>query len=235
LMDLVLPDLCRVCGEAVARAGKVQGICADCLAKVQYRNSDGCRRCGIAFVGHRDSDHLCESCLRSPPAYERSTVLCEYDDPLRGLLHRLKYQSDTRVLPSLATIVNRSEWCDSAKFDWIIPVPLHSSRLRSRGFNQAVLLAHLLFLLNRERINPFLLQRVRKTAPQTGMSGRERRLNLRGAFAVNRPKLLKGREVCLVDDVLTTGTTVQKCSTVLLQAGVSSVTVVTVAGVRVQR
>lgn len=235
LVDLVLPDICRVCGDAVVNGEGLQGICTTCFSKVKYRNSNGCRRCGIAFVGHTDSDHLCGNCLQSPPAYEQATPICEYEEPVRGLLRRLKYQSDTGVLPSLATIINRSEWADSAGFDWIIPVPLYIERLRGRGFNQAALLARLLFTDNSERINMFLLQRVRKTAPQAGLDGIGRRRNLRGAFSIRRPELLVGRTVCLVDDVITTGTTAHECSTILLRAGVSSVRVVTIAGVRVRR
>jgi ComF family protein len=232
LVDLVLPDTCRVCGAQVVDSLRQQGICQGCIGEVKYRMFNGCRKCGIAFVGHVDSDHLCGNCLRSPPAYERAIVICEFEDPVRMLLHRLKYQADTCVLPALAAIINRAEWDASAKFDWIIPVPLHPSRLRSRGFNQSILLARLLFSSTRDTINPFLLQRVRKTVPQTGLNGAARRKNLHGAFAVQCPELLKGRKVCLVDDVLTTGTTVCECSTVLLREGVSSVEVVTVAGVR---
>lgn len=235
LVDLVLPDICRVCGTVVNTRDELRGICESCHDKVQYRKKDGCRRCGIAYVGHTDSDHLCGTCLTYPPSYNGATSVCDYAEPVRGLLHRLKYQSDTSVLPSLATIVNRSEWASPARFDWVIPVPLYIDRLRSRGYNQAVLLARLLFGDRDDRLNTFLLQRVRDTAPQAGLDGRERRMNLRGAFSVNRPELLQGRSVCLVDDVLTTGTTANICSTVLLKAGVCSVEVVTLAGVRVKR
>lgn len=234
-MDLVLPDICRVCGGAINTGDGLQGICGTCFNQVRYRKSNCCRRCGIAYAGHVDSDHFCGSCLQLPPSYSGALSICEYEEPVRGLLHRLKYQSDTSVLPSLATIVNRSEWADPAGFDWIIPVPLHIDRLRSRGYNQALLLARLLFGSKNACVHPFLLQRVRDTAPQAGLDGGERRMNLRGAFSVSRPELLMGRAVCLVDDVLTTGTTANVCSTVLLGAGVSSVEVVTIAGVRFRR
>ncbi|WP_163336979.1 ComF family protein [Desulfopila sp. IMCC35008] len=235
LVDLVLPDICRVCGVTVNTRDGLHGICDTCLDQVKYRGKDGCRRCGIAYVGHVDSNHLCGTCLTRPPSYHGATSVCDYAEPVRGLLHRLKYQSDTSVLPSLATIVNRSEWADPARFDWIIPVPLYIGRLRSRGYNQAVLLARLLFGNRNERLNTFLLQRVRETAPQAGLDGGERRRNLRGAFSVERSELLVGRCICLVDDVLTTGATANACSTVLLKAGVCSVEVVTMAGVRVKR
>lgn len=235
LVDLVLPDVCRVCGIAVNTRHGLRGICTTCLGMVNYRISDGCRRCGIAYVGHVASDHLCGACLKSPPSYSGATCLCDYAEPVRELLHRLKYQSDTSVLPSIATIVNQSEWTSLAGFDWIIPVPLHMGRLRSRGFNQAALLARILFGDRNDRINAFLLKRVRETASQAGLGGSERRQNLRGAFSVHSPQLLVGRAVCLVDDVLTTGATVNECSTALLKAGACRVKVVTIAGVRIKR
>jgi ComF family protein len=151
------------------------------------------------------------------------------------LLHRLKYNADTTVLPALATVISPFNENMHLTCDIIVPVPLHRKRLRLRGLNQALYLARLFFPEKHDLICCSALKRGKYTEPQTGLDGRERRRNLRGAFALSDAALIRGKHVCLVDDVYTTGTTLNECSKVLRKAGASKITVLTLARVIMSR
>jgi ComF family protein len=156
-----------------------------------------------------------------------------YEGAIRDLIHRLKYDGKVQVRRPLALLMAErlAGFAGHASSDLLLPVPLHVKRIKERGFNQAILLGEL--LANEWRI-PFgrsLLMRIRWTEPQVKLAAGERAANVRGAFAVRDPSLVKGRRVMLVDDVLTTGSTVSECSRVLKKAGAAEVFVVTVARV----
>jgi len=178
-----------------------------------------------------EGDHICGVCLRKVPSFTSARGIARYQDPVADLLHRLKYQSDYTVLPALLEIVKMNDPVLISQDDRIIPVPLHSRRLRFRGFNQALLLADLFFPNGQKVLLRNVLQRVRNTEAQTGLNGAARRKNLKNAFAVCDPCKVRHRKIFLVDDVYTTGTTVSECSRVLLAAGAREVHVLTLARV----
>ena len=162
-------------------------------------------------------------------------AIVRYEAPVSHLLHRLKYAADTRVLPVLAAVIRASEYDSLHDFqpevDRIVPVPLFPGRLKKRGLNQSLLLARVFFPNAGEALLVDSLIRTRDTLPQTTLDGAARRKNLRAAFAVRRPAAICGRRIFLVDDVLTTGTTVTECAKALLAAGAVEICVVTVARV----
>jgi ComF family protein len=147
----------------------------------------------------------------------------------------LKYASDTRALPALVQVIApfsevlRQEF--QGESDRIVPVPLFSTRLKKRGLNQSLLLAKIFFPQAGDTLLADVLIRTRNTPPQTTLDGVARRKNLRAAFAVSNPSAIRGRRIFLVDDVLTTGTTVTECARALLAAGAREIWVVTVARV----
>jgi len=202
LLSLLLPERCRAC-----RKPSTVALCPSCHAMVSYLNDD-------------DDDDKALPC--------RS--LCVYDEPVAGLIHRLKYAADRTVLPALAQIAAARDLADCAEADLIIPVPLHVSRLRRRGLNQSLLLARLFFPERRQIIRCDLLVRHRPTTPQTGLSGEARRRNLQGAFSLTPASgTIAGRHVLLVDDVRTTGSTLAECRRVLLAGGAARVSCLTLA------
>jgi ComF family protein len=147
------------------------------------------------------------------------------------LLHRLKYNADTTVLPAVTKIIQPFVVSLDLQPDHILPVPLYSSRLKDRGLNQALCLARLFFPGLEQSITASLLLRQRPTRPQTGLDGAARRRNLYGAFRVPDADLIRGKSLCVVDDVYTTGTTVTECCTVLKAAGAIDIKVITLARV----
>ncbi len=227
IKNLLFPPFCTVCCKPVAGV-----ICGNCLENITFIRSPRCPGCGRGMSSSAPGDHLCASCLRTPPLFSTVFAVALYQKPLSTLVHRLKYQGDMAVLPALRIIVEQHPPARLTGNEILIPVPLHTKRLRQRGFNQSALLVDVLFPGNKSLLRVDFLQRHRHTDPQTGLDGRARRKNLKGAFAVRNGVLCSGKRVVLVDDVYTTGSTVAECSRVLLRAGASEVHVVTLARVK---
>lgn len=227
--ELIFPPFCLACGGGVN--GEEKAICASCRQEVAYISSPLCRSCGRVLNDSTGGDHLCGMCLQNRPAYTSARGIVHYQEPVTDLLHRFKYQGDTSVLPAFKAIIRNTKVFELQDEDRVVVVPLHLKRLRNRGFNQALLLAELFFPDRKKQILVDALQRIRHTVPQTGLDGITRRKNLRKAFAVSTPEKIAGRRIILVDDVYTTGTTVNECSKVLLRADAVEVHVVTLARV----
>jgi ComF family protein len=229
LLDFFFPPLCHVCKKFIADAG-VLHVCSSCREQMPVPAHPLCTVCGIPFDGAGD-DHCCSSCLKSPPSFDAARAAIIHDGPGRNLIHAFKYNAKTHLRRPLALLAveNVTDFVAARRPDLIIPVPLHVKRLRSRGFNQAVLLGE---MLAREWCIPLhrrAMKRVRWTEPQINLTADLRRKNVKGAFCVSDAALVIGKRVLLVDDVLTTGSTVEECSKMLKRAGAAEVLVVTVA------
>ena len=224
--DLLFPTICVSCGKPVSGS---LSLCERCLAEVRYLGSPLCCRCGTLFVAGDGGDHLCGNCLAKPPPFILARSLVLYAPPVSTLLQRLKFGGDRTVLSTLMHLAVPFDFTLFASCDLIVPVPLHRKRLRERGLNQSLLLAHAFFPQEGQAIRPEILIRTRETVPQTRLGGKERRKNLRDAFAVSRDADIKGKGVCLVDDVFTSGATVIECAGTLIRAGAREVKVVTMA------
>lgn len=230
LLRLVLPDRCRLCGLGLEPASG-PALCSCCLGTIRYLGDTICRCCGCFQANPVAAGMLCEECLRRPPPWDLARSVVRYDPGVRELLLRLKYRADTSVLPALARIAEPQLAAIDWPCDLVVPVPLHSSRLKDRGLNQAQAIAGLLLPARRRQLTPALLVRSRATVPQTGLDGVARRRNLRGAFAIVEPERVAGARVALVDDVFTTGTTLAECCRVLRRAGASEIRALTLARV----
>ena len=159
-------------------------------------------------------------------------ALVRYQPPITTIISSFKYHGQTTSLKSFRTIQRQLPGLTKLNQpDLIIPVPLHLKRLQKRGFNQALLLARALYPHQHQLIDFKVLERHRYTEPQTGMSGKIRRRNLKNAFRIKDEEIVKGKRVLLIDDVFTTGTTVNECAKVLKKAGAKEVLVLTMARV----
>ena len=229
LLDFIFPPLCHVCRSFIPDAGSMH-ICPDCLASMGPVPEPACTICGIPFLGAGDC-HACGACLLDPPSYDAARAALVYDGPAREMIHRFKYNYQTHLRRPLAllTASRLASFISGHQAELLVPVPLHARRLRRRGFNQAVLLGEVLAKEWGVPLKRRAMQRIRWTEPQINLSAAERRDNVKGAFAVADPAQVAGRNVVLVDDVLTTGSTVQECARVLKKAGAGHVLVVTAA------
>jgi len=231
ILDFFLPRLCVFCGASVGEQAPV-AVCPACEESIPWVKSPLCPVCGRVFPAGEGADHLCGPCQTDPPPFARAraAAIYEEDGPSGQAIKRFKYNRRLDMLPVMQYWLRRplcQELAGAA--DLIAPVPLHPRRLKQRGFNQSLLLAQAFPGVRLERE---LLTRVRHTPPQTGLNPKERRDNVKGAFTVPRPDLVKGKNVLLVDDVFTTGATVRECARVLRKAGAQQVDVLTVARVR---
>lgn len=205
------------------------GLCSICGERLESP---------FAFAAQpvESSEALCGLCRRLEPPYIKATAYGSYESGLRELIHLLKYNQVRPAANVLGRMLGEAMEDLQPLFTssevLVVPVPLHSGKLRQRGFNQSELIARAALKLKpsaRFQLSAGSLQRRRETKSQIGLSRHQRRENMRGAFAVAKPDEVNGREILVVDDVFTTGTTVSECARVLRRAGASKVYVATVA------
>ena len=229
LFQFLLPPQCHCC-EKILDEGQ-QGICSDCLSEIHWIEPPFCSVCGTPFVSQEVRSHPCSSCLTKRRYFTMARALGAYHGSLQEVIHRWKYQGKATLTPFLGQWMTERfyRYWDPKLFDFLISVPLHKQRLRERGFNQALLLvkelSHRTGIPYRKRI----LQKVRPTLPQVNLSGAEREKGVRGSFQIVGKEELEGKTILLVDDVYTTGATVNECSKMLLAAGAERVDVLTLA------
>jgi ComF family protein len=220
IQDWFLPRLCPACGSWAARG---QDLCAGC-ERTLPRITNACRRCAAPFQ-HPAIQGDCGDCQRRPPPYARTLALFRYAPPVDHFIRTLKFHHGLGLAPLLGRRLASRLLTVPSRPDRIMPVPLHPSRLRSRGYNQALELARPIASALDIPLDYRTLRRVRATAAQSGLPLEQRQSNVRGAFAVQGHAQLEGLCIALVDDVLTTGSTVAAASRTLLAAGAREVEV----------
>ena len=241
LFAVLFPSDCRFCGAPLISISRLP-VCGDCLDAIHPRQGAACATCGERLEGQfarreATNEPVCGECLAHEPEFVKASAYSAYSDGLRELIHLLKYD---RVRPAakvlgrmLAEAIADLEPGFGQATPLLVPVPLHAAKLRARGFNQSELIAQAAVKLmpggRQWELNPAVLIRHRDTESQTGLSRAQRRENMRGAFRVRAE--VKGRDILLVDDVFTTGTTVSECARTLRRAGAARVWVATVARV----
>ncbi len=202
-------------------------LCSECLQSIMPTGLPICTVCGQPLSGPQDSSHTCGQCIKDPPPFETARSLFYYQEPVKTLIHRVKYSDDGYALKALSSLAGKYMPPELIEPDLIIPIPLHLKRLRKRGFNQSLRLARGIFPHIPVATN-FLIK-ILDTRPQTGLSREERLKNVENAFAVATPVPGGVKRVLLLDDVYTTGATVKACAKVLRKAGVKEIHVFTVA------
>jgi ComF family protein len=228
-LDIALPTLCVACREPVDG----DGVCANCWAKLSFIAPPYCPRLGIPFIYDPGPGLLSMEAIANPPAYTRARAAVRYDDVARTLVHALKYQDRTDLAPAMGRWMARAGRELLTDADMLIPVPLHWRRAWSRRYNQSGALARVIERQSGVKIASEALRRVRPTQQQIGLTRAQRASNVQGAFKVapHRQSEIQGRRVILVDDVLTTGATVDACARALLRAKAASVDVLVFARV----
>jgi len=228
-LDIVYPRVCGGCGGAAMQSGG--HWCWDCRRKIELIADRYCSRCGDPIFGEADHPFVCRTCGSGEPRFDLARSAARYSGPLKNAIQEFKYRAGLHLLRDLADLATAAVRVHYVRkpIDVVTCVPLRASRLRERGYNQSQLLAERVGRDLRLPVWPEALVRVRKTEPQAGLAAAQRRLNVAGAFGPGRPSWIKGRNFLLVDDVMTTGATVNECAKVLKQAAACRVYVVTVA------
>jgi ComF family protein len=229
VVGVALPRLCPACREPVGD----EGLCPACWSKLSFIAPPYCERLGIPFPFDGGPGLLSMEAIADPPAYNRARAAVRYDDVARTLVHALKYGDRLDLAPAMGRWMANAGRELIAGADAIVPVPLHWRRLWARRFNQSALLAEIIAKNAGRPVLHATLRRVKATPQQVGLPKADRALNVQGAFRVSTEGKAEvaGRKLVLVDDVLTSGATIDACARALLRAGAANVDVLVFARV----
>ena len=224
LLDALLPPRCLACGVLVERSG---ALCQGCWGGIDFIAPPFCACCGLPFDYDLGAEALCGACSREHPPFDRARSVMVYGEVSRRLVIGFKHGDRTEGTKAFAGWMARAGGELLAETDLIVPVPLHWTRLFRRRYNQSALLARALGELAAKPVATDLLLRTRRTPPQGRLSGQARARNVAGAFRVKpgREARIAGKRVLLIDDVLTTGSTLAACAGVLRKGGAAAVDV----------
>ncbi|MBN2143568.1 MAG: ComF family protein [Candidatus Aureabacteria bacterium] len=229
VLDLVYPRSCLLCGKLL-EFDKPLYFCRNCLRNLPWIHAR-CRECGRYLSAAGPVQSACKTCSESRRFFDSGVSALLFDHPAKKLLFHMKYQGDFGLAAPLAGLMTRAYVKNAVSHpDWITFVPLHPFRFKERGFNQSELLAN--EVGKRLRIRTFpALDRIRFDAVQASLDLRERAKNIRNAFQIKKKFNRKSDHVLLVDDVMTTGNTLNECAKILKENGVSYITVLTLMSV----
>lgn len=229
-IDLVLPPTCLSCRKPVGAAG---GLCPSCWSGLGFIERPYCDRLGTPFASDDGDATISPAAIADPPAYDRARAAARFGDVARDLVHLLKYGDRLDLAAPLGGWMARAGRELLADADELVPVPLHWSRLWQRRFNRSAMLARAISARANVPVADDVLLRTRATPPQVGLARKERARNVQGAFAVEKSARIrvKGRNLIVVDEVLTSGATADACARVLRRAGAARVDVLVLARV----
>jgi ComF family protein len=213
--------------------------CQECVRALSAISEPLCTCCGMIFKQFPNDNHLCGNCILQPKNFRMARAAMVYDQQSTAIIHRFKYAGKTQLARPFGGLLLSTylRYWQREAIDLILPVPLHSQKFRYRGFNQSYLMVDSWKTIS--ALNPLaaphlllktdVLCRNKATAPQAGLGRRQRLKNIKGAFSVRLPETVYDRKILVVDDVYTTGATVDECARVLLTAGAAQVDVLTLA------
>src|SRR5579863_4780632 len=226
VVDGVLPPRCLACGATV---DDVNALCPKCWAAMTFFAPPWCAVCGLPFPHPMGEGAVCADCARERASWDRARSVMRYDKHSRSLVLGLKHGDRTHLAKALGGWMHRAGGEVLERADFIVPVPLHWTRLFARRYNQASLLAHAIHAAGGPPVAPDWLMRRRRTPSQGRLGAAARLRNVRGAFFLRPGRSVKGKRLVIVDDVLTTGATVEECARVLRRGGAGFVGVLTLA------
>jgi len=227
--DMLYPRRCIGCNASSPDTFRY--ICWECWSDAARVEAPFCDLCGDPIAGAVNHDFICYACSAETPSFDSARSAMRYDGVVGEALRQLKYEQAQWLVPDLAGILHgciQAEY-PAQPFDLLVPVPLHHVRRRDRGYNQSAVLAKELGRKLGLKSHAKLLQRIRPTTTQTNLTAKERLSNVSDAFRYQPGRHLTGRRVLLVDDVMTTGATVNACAKALKKGGAASVHVITAA------
>lgn len=224
--DFLWPPVCPSCSKGVGTHGR---LCAACWDAMTFISAPQCDVCGVPFPYALEPEAQCGECLRNRPPYRRARAALAYDAASKDMILAFKHADRTDLAEPITALMARVAGPFLKDVDLVIPVPLHYRRLVSRRYNQSAMLAQRLARMYGVWYAPLILLRQKSTETQGGKSRAARRRNVQGAFRVAEEyrSNLRDRRVLLVDDVMTTGATVEGCTRALLRSGAASVDVIT--------
>lgn len=235
MLKIIFPDICPGC-DSLLRKGD---FCSPCESKIEFIEKEStCAKCGDIFNTYKESisdSYLCVRCIRNDYLFLKCRSIAKHSGFIKELVHKFKYRKKTILGKLLSRVIVNHFPKDFDFFDTIVPVPLDEKKIRDREYNQSAIFAKNISKEFDKIYDPFsLLRHVEETNPQYEIKNlRQRKENVKGVFEVDRKNRLKNSSVLLIDDVFTTGSTVNECTKALLNSGVSKVQVLTLTRVGV--
>lgn len=233
LADFCFPRRCVLCNALLDRELIDAGgeTCGSCTGSLKALPEHHCTRCAYPFETEGIGSHLCQECLTSDPPFDRAGSVWCYEEPVQSAILNFKFHGRTYLRSFFSKAMTRRlrERWEGGRWDLIIPVPLHGSKLRKRGYNQALLIALDVARASRVPVSRSVLRKIRRTSAQSVLSRDERRTNVVSAFEVAEARAIHGKRVLLIDDVMTTGSTLRECAKTLKESGAERVDCLTLA------
>lgn len=229
--SILFPSHCLSCAKIISKDAL---FCNDDWQKLKFITNPKCKICSHPFEYNISEQQklICAMCLKKRPYYDHLITIFIYNDEIKKIIKDLKYYDATHLLKKFAYLLYNKIKSEIDSFDLIIAVPLHKKRLRERKFNQAILLSKAILKYYKTlEFYPDVLIRTRYNKAQVGLSQKEREKNLKDIFVINEKYLskIKDKKILLIDDVMTTGTTINNCSKVLKKAGAKEIVALTIA------
>jgi ComF family protein len=231
-VDLVYPPGCPGCKKPLPRAAVDGMICLSCWSGITMNRPPFCHACGRHLTNRDTGKNMCARCVREPKAFDRAFSVCVYDGVIKTLIHEFKYKDKQHLgIPLSKLLIDFIKKYDLpvGYVDYLVPMPLHRAKLREREFNQAQILCREVGAAFGKPLLENNLFRYRATGSQASLEPHQRFLNVRGSFAVTEKQSVAGRNILLIDDVLTTGATASEAAQALKDAGANIVFVLTLA------
>lgn len=227
-VDFILPPHCPICKKSLQSC---HGLCPDCFAHIRFITTPLCARCGRPFEFQIIEEPLCGTCCTKEPIFKKARTAFVYDAYSRELILPFKHGDKTEMTPLLTTFLMTAGAELFPEIDVILAVPLHKTRLIKRKYNQAGLLAKSVAIKAQKPYLPHVLIRHKATPSQGHMKSADRKKNVAGAFNIKHADLIKNKRILLIDDVYTTGATLNECAKVLLKHGAKNVSYLTLSRV----
>ena len=227
VLDIIFPMQCNLCGNNI----ETEGMCQVCWKKINWISDPRCEICGAPFTVLLNN--ICAICLEKKPHFDKAISVFEYDDFSKNIIIKFKHYDSTHLTKYISSLMYLASkpYVDEAHI--IVPIPIHLSRRLKRKYNQSELIAMEISRASGLPYEPRILKKHKKTLSQEELSAQKRKTNVKGSFSINKfyKDMIKDKEIILVDDVFTTGSTVNECSKILKKNGVKKVTVITLSKV----
>lgn len=227
LLNFLIPPICPICHKRTENIG----LCPECFSKLEFIGTQKCSICGQPLDALVPGLAICGRCLKEPPYFHQAEAVFKYNDIIKKLILPFKHSNHIELTELFVKWMSSNSYEMISKNEILVPVPLNWKRLLKRKYNQSALLAQRLAKTYKKAYAPLTLKRVKFTKSQGHLSPKDRKKNVTGVFIVKYPEQIQGKSILLIDDVFTTGATVNECAKILLKSGAKSVDVLTIAKV----